>query len=211
MDSIRITGLELSCIVGVRPAERRRPQRVRIDLTLGLDLSEPGRTGRIGHTVDYSIVAEQVRYLLQFREYQLIEMASEELTSMLLGIYPAVEHVTVQLEKPEALRGYAVSGAVSITRERTPRRRAARDFGEEERLLDTAEAALSLLHIDAGKSLSRQDAMERRLEWLVRGHLNAVQRSLRQHDPGDLEGNPELSNPGPERATLFSCVLRPAP
>ncbi|HEV8246018.1 MAG TPA: dihydroneopterin aldolase [Polyangiaceae bacterium] len=209
MDSIKIAGLELSCIVGVRPAERRRPQRIRIDLTLGLDLSEAGRTGRISHTVDYSVVAEQVRHLLQFREYRLIEMASEELSSMLLGIYPAVECMTVQLEKPEALRGHAVSGAVSITRERTPRRRAARDFGEEERLLETAEAVLSLIHVDAGKTLLRQDGSERRLEWLVQGHLHAAGQSLRQHEPGDLAGNPEFSNPGPERATVFSCLLRP--
>jgi dihydroneopterin aldolase len=208
VDTIRITGLELSCIVGVRPSERRRRQRVRIDLTLGLDLSEAGKTGRIVHTVDYSIVAEQIVHLLHFREYQLIEMASEEMTAMLLGIYPAVEYVTVQLEKLEALRGYALSGAVSITRERTPHRRAAREFGEEERLLETSEATLSLLYVDAGKTLTRSDANEKRLEWLVSGHLFASSRSLRAHDPNDLRGHAELSNPGPERAALFSCLLR---
>ncbi|HVJ21768.1 MAG TPA: dihydroneopterin aldolase [Polyangiaceae bacterium] len=208
MDSIRITGLELSCIVGVRPAERRKPQRIRIDLTLGLDLSEAGRTGRISHTVDYSVVAEQIGHLLHFREYRLIEMASEELTVMLLGVYPAVERVTVQLEKPEALRGYAACAAVSITRERSARRRVAREFGEEEPLLDTEEAALSLLHVDAGKKLSRADGTDQHLEWLVQGHLHASGRSLRHHDPRDLAGHGELSNPGPERATLFSCLLR---
>ena len=34
MDTIRITGLELECIVGVRPAERRRRQRVRLTIEL---------------------------------------------------------------------------------------------------------------------------------------------------------------------------------
>jgi len=211
VDFIQITGLELSCIVGVRPSERRKPQRVRIELTLELDLSEPGRTGRIVHTVDYSIVAEQIIHLLRFREYQLIEMASEEMAAMLLGIYPAVERVTIKLEKLEALRGYAASGAVSITRERARHRLQARDFGEEERLLETSEATLSLLYVDAGKTLPRADSDERRLEWLVAGHLNASERSLRPHDPGDLGGHAELVNPGPERATVFSCLLRFSP
>lgn len=47
MDVIRIEGLELRCIVGVRSYERRREQPLRIDVRLGLDLSSAGRSGYI--------------------------------------------------------------------------------------------------------------------------------------------------------------------
>src|SRR5690606_15379339 len=62
-DCLRVEGLELECIVGIRPAERKRPQRVRLDVTLGLDLTRAGRSGRIAHTVDYSLVLEEVTNL----------------------------------------------------------------------------------------------------------------------------------------------------
>jgi FolB domain-containing protein len=68
MDTVRITGLELACIVGLRPAERRRRQRVRLSIELGLDLSRAAESCRIAHTVDYSVVAEEVSELLRFRE-----------------------------------------------------------------------------------------------------------------------------------------------
>jgi dihydroneopterin aldolase len=119
MDTIRISRLELSCIVGVRPAERRRRQRIALTLELELDLSRAGRSGRIAQTVDYSLVAEEIALLLEFREYRLIEMATEEIAAMILGVHPAVERAHVSLEKPEALRGRAAHASVSVSRSRT--------------------------------------------------------------------------------------------
>ena len=84
-DRLHLQGFELECIVGVRPPERKRPQRVRLDLTLGLDLSGAGRSGRISHTIDYALVAEEVQTLLRFRAYRLVEMATEELSAMLFA------------------------------------------------------------------------------------------------------------------------------
>ncbi|HEY3497860.1 MAG TPA: dihydroneopterin aldolase, partial [Polyangiaceae bacterium] len=123
MDTIRISGLELDCIVGVRPAERRRRQRVRLSIALELDTSRAGLSERIAHTVDYSVVADQVTELLCFREYRLVETATEEIAAMLLGVHPSAERVSVTLEKPEALRGRAAHGSVSIERARQRRAR----------------------------------------------------------------------------------------
>ncbi|MBM4363174.1 MAG: dihydroneopterin aldolase, partial [Deltaproteobacteria bacterium] len=75
MDLIRIRGLEFDCIVGLRPHEREREQRVHLDLALGLDLSPAGRQGRIALTCDYDEIATEVMAMLRFRRYQLIEMA----------------------------------------------------------------------------------------------------------------------------------------
>ena len=87
-DSLFIEALELECIVGIRPAERRRPQRVRVDVRMMLDLARAGRSGRFGHTVDYSLVVEEISRLLHFREYRLVEMATEEIAGMLFAAHP---------------------------------------------------------------------------------------------------------------------------
>ncbi|HMJ14251.1 MAG TPA: dihydroneopterin aldolase, partial [Polyangiaceae bacterium] len=118
MDLIRIDALELACIVGVRPRERRRKQLVRVHLELGLELSRAGKSGRIAHTCDYSRVIDEITALLQFREYQLIEVATEELAAMIFGVHENVAEVTIQLEKPAALGGRARAAAVRIARRR---------------------------------------------------------------------------------------------
>src|SRR5678816_1049027 len=146
MDLIRIRGLEIDCIVGVRPLEREREQRVHIDLALGMDLSPAGRTGRIALTCDYDEIAEEVIALLRFRRYHLIEMATEEITAMLLGVHPALEMVDIRLDKPAALDGRARAASVEVTRTRTdfPRTTRPAPFGEVHTLLETREAGLYL-------------------------------------------------------------------
>lgn len=208
MDSIRISELELACIVGIRPAERRRRQRVRLWIELDLDLSRSGTSGRIGHTVDYSVVVDEAAKLLEFREYRLIEMATEELSAMLLGIYPSLERVRVTLEKPEALRGRAAHAAVSIERVRRAHRVEALAFGEEHVLLENAEARLSVLKVKPGHHIERLSGPERRLGWLFSGALEGAP-PLATHDPRELERVLGASNPGPGDASLFLCCCAP--
>jgi FolB domain-containing protein len=206
MDTIRITGLELACIVGVRPAERRRRQRVRLTIELGLDLSRAAQSSRIVHTVDYSVATDEIAALLRFREYRLIETATEEIAAMLLGIYPAVSSASVCLEKPEALRGRALHGAVSIHRERRRPESVAHDFGREVVLLETSEAVLSLFSVESGGSLRRvAERPGRRLGWLVHGQLGPVNAL---HEPAALEHVLGATHAGAEPATVFVCAIK---
>jgi 7,8-dihydroneopterin aldolase/epimerase/oxygenase len=206
MDTIRIAGLEVACIVGVRPAERRRRQRVRLTIELGLDLSRAAHSSRIVHTVDYSVATDEIAALLYFREYRLIETATEEIAAMLLGLYPAVSSVSVCLEKPEALRGRALHGAVSIHRERRPSSSIVHPFGREDVLLETSEAVLSLFTLESGGSLrSVAERSGRRLGWLVHGQLgpaNALQ------EPSALEHVLAATHAGAEPATVFVCAIK---
>ena len=118
MDLIRIVGLELRCIVGLRSYERHRQQPLHADISLGLDLSSAGRSGKIRDSVDYAEVADSITALLRFREYRLLEVAAEESCALLFATYPAIGQVNLRLDKPEALAGRARSAAVEITRSR---------------------------------------------------------------------------------------------
>lgn len=154
MDSVEIRGLSCRCIIGIRARERRVSQRVRIDLKLSLDLERAGKTGRIAHTVDYSRASSELIALLQFRRYSLLEVAAEECAGWLFAAYPMVQAVAISMFKPQALAGQAESGGVRISRQRpVEATRVTSEFGFVQSQLETAEASISVVGLEAGRRL----------------------------------------------------------
>jgi 7,8-dihydroneopterin aldolase/epimerase/oxygenase len=208
MDEIRIEGLELACIVGVRPRERSRKQKIRLDVRLRLDASPAGRTGRIGLTCDYSRVADEAARLLRFRAYRLVEVATEELAAMLFAAHPRLEQVDLRLEKPQVFPGRARSASVRIQRDRgqfpTVGRRLA--FGDIETVLETHEAGLYVVGVQPGRKVARLATAERQLAWITAGELFVGGRS---HGVGDALSLPDamLENRGSEVARVFLCTV----
>ena len=170
MDLIHVKGLELRCIVGIRSYERRREQPLRVDVSLGLDLSTAGRSGRIGDSVDYAIVADQVTALLRFREYRLLEVAAEEATAFLFAAHPALRQVQLRLDKPEALAGRARSAAVERTRSRGAfgSREEETSYGARSELLRSPEGIVERVRIEPGQAVTFTDE-HNRLESVVFG------------------------------------------
>jgi dihydroneopterin aldolase len=210
-DSLVVEAIEVDCIVGIRPAERRRPQRVRLDLTLMLDLSRAGRSGRFTHTVDYALVVEEISRLLHFREYRLVEMATEEIAGMLIAAHPLLDAVRVRLEKPEALGGRARTAAACITRARSDFPPSARDSGSArfETVLETHEALLGTLNLAPGSTLDpTRDLCARTLAWLSSGSL-ALDGGRRLEVGAELPSG-SRATAGPEGAAVFRCSLKTA-
>lgn len=211
MDLIRIRGLEIDCIVGVRPLEREREQRVHIELALGLDLSKAGRTGRIGLTCDYDEIATEVMAMLRFRHYHLIEMATEEISAMLIATHPALELVEIRLDKPKALDGRARAASVEIQRNRAafPTSVTSTDFGATELYLRTRDAELSLFRIEPGRTMPAEPgAGTRMLEWVVSGDVFSAGAPTALHVPVIREPEDEaapLQNHGATEAVVFRC------
>jgi dihydroneopterin aldolase len=201
-DRLHLQGLELECIVGVRPPERKRPQRIRLDVTLGLDLSGAGRSGRISHTIDYARVAEEIQTLLRFRAYRLIEMATEELSAMLFAAHPALEELEIRLEKPEALRGRAAAGGVTSTRTRAsfPLTRRLFTGGHADRVLETHEATLDLVTLEPNASFLPSPG--RRVVWLTHGSLANGRVPVDSSEVLRVEAPFDASADG---ASLFVC------
>jgi FolB domain-containing protein len=202
-DRLHLQGLELDCIVGVRPPERKRPQRIRLDVTLGLDLSGAGRSGRISQTIDYGLVAEELQTLLRFRAYRLIEMATEELSAMLFATHPALEELEIRLEKPEALRGRATAaGGVTSSRTRAsfPLTRTLFPGGHVDRVLETHEATLDLVTLEPNAKYALSPG--RRVAWLTHGSLAGGRVPSDSGDVLRVEAPFEASSDG---ASLFVC------
>jgi dihydroneopterin aldolase len=205
-DRIHLRGLELECIVGVRPPERKRPQRVRVDVALGVDLSAAGRTGRITRTIDYARVADELQNMLRFRAYRLMEMAAEELSAMLFAAHPVLETVELGLEKPEALRGRATAtGGVSVERQRSsfPLARHAIARGFVDRVLETHEATLSLVTLEPHATFLPSGSP--RVAWLTHGSVEGTRAPL---EPGEPLANDVPLLIGSSGATLFVCETK---
>jgi len=209
MDTVRVHGLELDCIVGIRPNERVREQKVRLEIALSADLRQAGRSGRIGSTIDYSRVPVEVSALLRFRRYHLIEMAAEELCAMLLGVHPSARAVRLCIEKPGALEGYARAASVEVRRSRrdfAPRIET-QSFGERQVLLETRDARLELVRIAAGAHAALPaGSYAQGVHWLVSGQLSLAGLTLAVGVPrAASEGQEAFVNPGRETAVLFRC------
>ncbi|HVW25403.1 MAG TPA: dihydroneopterin aldolase [Polyangiaceae bacterium] len=213
MDLIRIRGLEIDCIVGINPHERERSQRIHLDIAFGLDLSPAGRTGRIALTCNYDEIASEVIAMLKFRRYHLIEMATEELAAMLLAANPPLELVEIRLDKPAALDGRARAASIEISRSRGafPPTTRTTSFGWVESLLETRDASLTRVGIDAGKEmLSAVTPGSRVLEWLVEGEASRDGRTLVPHAPLVWAAEPgTYRSTGEGGAVLFRCICPP--
>jgi dihydroneopterin aldolase len=213
MDYIYIEAVELDCIVGIRPRERRNKQLVRVDLRLGLNLRSAGRSGRIADTLDYDLITDEICSLLRFREYQLIEGATEELAAMLLGVHTALETVQIRLGKPTALQGRARNAAVQVERDRTdfprPSSFPAGSGVRVQVLWDRHEAGLYLHEIPVGAELLLGgDSAQRHLGWVVTGQVCQGVRRLGRGAPLTPAATPYV-NDSTEVAQVFSCSCPP--
>ena len=107
MDKILVHSLECRVHVGVPLAERRRRQRVLIDLELGLDLKKAGRSDRVEATVDYAAVAREVKSLVEGSSFKLVETMAEQVAQAILRRFHPTS-VRVRIRK------FSVPGAASV-------------------------------------------------------------------------------------------------
>jgi 7,8-dihydroneopterin aldolase/epimerase/oxygenase len=212
MDSVEIRGLSCRCIIGIRARERRVAQRVLLNIELQVDLERAGKSGRIAHTVDYSRASTEIIALLHFRRYSLLEVAAEECAGWLFAAYPAVQAVTLSIAKPQALAGQAESGGVRIARQRPEQAERQRTtFGFVEPQLETSEASISLLGLDAGATLTPASlGAEHALLLPVSARLECV-RLLAPHEPVRLRSGETCTNRDALPALLVICAQRTCP
>lgn len=113
-DKIYVRDLQLRCIIGIFPEERKNRQDVVVNLLLEGPFSEAARTDSIEHTANYKTITKRIIELVEGSEFFLIETLAERISAVCLDD-PRVFKATVTLDKPGALR-FARSVAVEITR-----------------------------------------------------------------------------------------------
>lgn len=115
-DRIDIAGLAVPTVIGIFDWERKRRQRVLLDLTLWTDVRRAARSDRIEDALDYKRVSKRLQEFVGKSRFLLLERLAEEVAAILIREF-GVRKVRVRAEKPGALRG-ARTVAVTVTRSR---------------------------------------------------------------------------------------------
>lgn len=118
MDRILIEDLRVLTIIGALPHERELAQPLRIDLSIGVDLHNAGRSDELNDTVHYGLVCERVVEMARDSKDILLERLAAKVADVVLE-FDLVELVDVKVTKlrppvPEAVE----STSVCLTRTR---------------------------------------------------------------------------------------------
>jgi dihydroneopterin aldolase len=109
-----VRDLVLACSIGVHDHERDAPQRVRINLDLGVLETGPHASDRLEDVVCYEQIVNRVRAIAQDGHVNLAEMMAERIAQMSLQD-PRVRSARVRVEKLDV---FADARAVGIEIER---------------------------------------------------------------------------------------------
>lgn len=118
-DRIILTDLGFYGYHGLMIEENRLGQRFFIDLSCGVDLSEPGRTDQMSETISYAGIYDVVKAAFEEQRFKLIEAVGQHIVDRLFEAFPQINWVKVRVRKPEApiamVRGEA---AIELRRHR---------------------------------------------------------------------------------------------
>lgn len=104
---------------GVLPIEQQNAQPFEVDVELALNLQPAGVADDLEKTIDYGIVFDQTRQIVESASFGLIETLAEAIAQELLRTYPIARTVTIRVRKMQVpIEGKLDWAGVEITRGR---------------------------------------------------------------------------------------------
>jgi dihydroneopterin aldolase len=105
---------------GVHDEERRLGQRFIVSAHLYTPGEHDSKISRLEDTVDYTKVYDDIREVLESRQFQLLEVCANTIAEKLLEDYPLLHQVRLFIQKPSVpIKGILSSVEVEIFKERT--------------------------------------------------------------------------------------------
>jgi len=119
MDKIKLKGLSFYGYHGLFPEENKLGQRFAVDVELALSLQKAGLTDEMQDSVDYGMVHDIVKDIVEGDPKNLIEAVAESIAAELLEKFPTVSRCVVEVIKPNPpIEGHYDAVSVRIKRER---------------------------------------------------------------------------------------------
>lgn len=116
-DHIRVARIAIFGRHGLLPEEAVLGQRFYISLDARLDLCPAGRSDDVGRTVSYADLTALAVSIATERRFDLIEALAEAIAAAMLSRFPALDAITVRIDKPSAPVPAILDGiSVEITR-----------------------------------------------------------------------------------------------
>ena len=111
-------GIECRCRVGVPAAERRRPQKILVDVGLETGIERAAAKDDFRLAVDYQAVERTVRAAAEAGERALIETLAERLAQVVLALDRRLRAVHISIRKRPRVMPKTREVVVSIVRRR---------------------------------------------------------------------------------------------
>ncbi|HHZ76545.1 MAG TPA: dihydroneopterin aldolase [Rhodospirillales bacterium] len=109
-----IRDLILTCLIGVHKHERKKPQRIRVNLDLAVTEQSVISTDRLADVVCYEDVADRIRSIVNNGHVNLVETLAEKIASKCLEDR-RIKATRVRIEKLDVFKD-AASAGVEIER-----------------------------------------------------------------------------------------------
>lgn len=104
---------------GVYPEERKLGQRFIVTLTLLTDDNTDLMIKHLEDTVDYTKVFEEVKNIMELRQFMLLENCANEILNQLLSKFDLIKAINIRIEKPGVpINGNLSSVAIEMFREK---------------------------------------------------------------------------------------------
>ncbi|MBB5325821.1 dihydroneopterin aldolase [Anoxybacillus tepidamans] len=119
IDKIYVNGMEFYGYHGVLPEEHILGQRFCVDLIVETDLKKAGESDCLDDTINYAVLYEICREIVEEKRFALIEAIAEQIAHRILSSFSMVVQCTVKVSKPNPpIKGHYQSVAVEIVRGR---------------------------------------------------------------------------------------------
>ncbi len=116
MDTIRVKGIVCLVHLGVEERERSQPQKVLVDVELGLELDAAANTDELDLSVDYERLAGTIRQTAAARPWRLVEALAGRLCQVVLSD-PKIQRTRVTVRKfPARMEGVVDCVEVALER-----------------------------------------------------------------------------------------------
>ena len=103
MDIIFIRELRLEAWIGLYRHEKIAPQTIQLDLEIALPGDAAFASGKVGDTIDYGLVVEEIKRIFEHERFGLVEVLADRIARMVLDKFGS-PHVRLSVTKLGVLR-----------------------------------------------------------------------------------------------------------
>lgn len=118
MSAISLKGLSCRAKVGVPDWERRKRQKISLDLTLSLDLAAAAASDDLRDSVDYGAVEAAVRKAVEGGEFKLLERLADAALDAALACDARIRGASVAATKRPAVMPKTEAVVVHLSKSR---------------------------------------------------------------------------------------------
>jgi|SRR5690625_1340825 len=120
MDKVQLNQMQFYGFHGLFPEENKLGQRFYVDIELFLDLKQAGMSDRMEDSIDYGLVYEYTKEIVEGQAKNLVEAVAEQIADRLLNNFNLLDACKVRVIKPDPpIVGYYESVSVEIFREKS--------------------------------------------------------------------------------------------